>query len=32
MPGFRIWQVFEYVKVPQGSKYATVCHNMAENI
>ena len=30
MLGFLIWQSFEYAKVTQGSKYATICLNISE--
>ena len=30
MPVFRIWQVSEYSRVTQGSKYATIWLNMSE--
>ena len=30
MPGFSIWQDFEYARVIQGSKYATIWLNMSE--
>ena len=30
MPGFGIWQSFEYARVTQGFKYATIWLNISE--
>ena len=30
MPGFSIWQGYEYARITQGSKYATVWLNISE--
>ena len=30
MPGFWIWQGYEYARITQGSKYATVWLNISE--